>query len=59
MHTRSRPGLRIIPLEGAPRDAELLTHAVQRSDPACNVLRVDSAGDFKRALEGTFIVGLP
>jgi DNA-binding NarL/FixJ family response regulator len=51
MPTRPAPGLKILLLEDDPLDAELLTHHVRQTDPNCAVLRVDTAGTFKRALE--------
>lgn len=51
MSTRPRPALRVLLLEDDPLDADALTDVLGRSYPECEVLRVDSALGFKRALE--------
>jgi DNA-binding NarL/FixJ family response regulator len=48
------PRLRILLLEDDPRDADLVTHTLERLDPRCSVLRVDSRQAFASALD-TFV----
>lgn len=48
------PKLRILLLEDDPRDADLVTHTLERFDPQCTVLRVDSRQAFASALD-TFV----
>jgi DNA-binding NarL/FixJ family response regulator len=51
MPTRPRPALRVLLLEDDPLDADLLAIALDRGYPGCEVLRVNSATGFQRALE--------
>lgn len=51
MHTKERPGLRILILEGDARDAEIEAQALRDAHPACAVQVVDSRGAFTEALE--------
>jgi DNA-binding NarL/FixJ family response regulator len=54
MLSQPSPRLRILLLEDDPRDADLVTHALERLDPGCMVLRVDSRQGFASALD-TFV----
>ena len=51
MFSQLLPKLRILLLEDDPRDADLVTHALERFDPRCTVLRVDSRQAFASALD--------
>jgi phosphoserine phosphatase RsbU/P len=52
MPMRPRPALRVLLLEDDPLDADLLIDTLGRSYPECQVLRVDTLTEFKRALDG-------
>lgn len=54
MSSQLLPKLRILLLEDDPRDADLVTHTLERFDPRCTVLRVDSRQAFASALD-TFV----
>jgi DNA-binding NarL/FixJ family response regulator len=51
MNTNSQPALRILLLEDDPSDVDLLSDALDRGYPGCDLLRVGSAMEFRRALE--------
>jgi DNA-binding NarL/FixJ family response regulator len=51
MHSQPLPLLRVLLLEDDPRDADLVTHALERLDTRCTVLRVDSRQAFAAALD--------
>jgi DNA-binding NarL/FixJ family response regulator len=50
MSNHSSSAIRILLLEDSPQDAELVTRALQRSDPRFEVLHVDRASTFREAL---------
>lgn len=54
MFSELSPKPRILLLEDDPRDADLVTHALEQFEPRCTVLRVDSRQAFASALD-TFV----
>lgn len=54
MGSQASPTLRVLLLEDDPRDAELVTYALEHLAPRCTVLRVDSQQAFASALD-TFV----
>jgi DNA-binding NarL/FixJ family response regulator len=51
MLSQPLPRLKVLLLEDDPRDADLVTHALERLESRCTVLRVDSRQAFASALD--------